>query len=328
LVAAPALKAALSSLRSTGSSGRREEVSMGVIQGGTVIGLLLLFGAVKLSGGEYVGWGVAGIATLAGGLWLWISGLVVAQTTGRTDWSPLSGLALIAIAIMMGILGTGREAIVPAVTIGAAICVATSMCADMMADLKTGYLIGGMPRKQQIAQIATCWIGPGISLATLLILWQAYGFGPEQAKICYERAEAAGPTELVAYREAGGSPTQLASGIPSLEAPQAGALEAAIGIVQAKDVPVPMYAAGAVLGLLVSILVSPGLGVMVGLSMYLPFSYMILFGLGGIISVILTRLKGARWAESKGVPIAAGLIVGDALVGVANAVLQVLHTTL
>ena len=61
--------------------------------------------------------------------------------------------ALIAIAIMMAIMGTGDDSIVPAVTVGAAICVATSMCADMMADLKTGYLVGGMPRKQQIAQI-------------------------------------------------------------------------------------------------------------------------------------------------------------------------------
>ena len=76
-------------------------------------------------------------------------------------------LALIAIAIMMGIMGLEKEYVIPAVTVGAAICVATSMCADMMADLKTGYLVGGRPLKQQVAQIATCWIGPGISLATV-----------------------------------------------------------------------------------------------------------------------------------------------------------------
>ena len=80
---------------------------------------------------------------------------------------------------------------------------------------------------------------------------------------------------------------------------------------------------GAVLGLVVSLLVSPGMGVMIGLSMYLPFEYMIVFGMGGIISIIVTKLKGARWAEDKGVPIAAGLIVGDALVGVVNAVIKV-----
>ncbi len=72
-----------------------------------------------------------------------------------------------------------------------------------------------------------------------------------------------------------------------------------------------------------SLLVSPGLGVMVGLSMYLPFEYMIVFGVGGITSILLTRFKGARFAEDKGVPIAAGFIVGDALIGVLNAVIKV-----
>ena len=325
LVAAPALRAAIASLRTVSLSGRQEEVSFGVIKTGFVLGAALLFVAVMVSGGEAVSVPAALLATLAGVAWLWLAGLVVAQTTGRTDWSPLSGLALIAIAIMMAILGTSREFVVPAVTVGAAICVATSMCADMMADLKTGYLVGGMPRKQQIAQIATCWIGPGIALATVVLLWQAYGFGPDQAGVLYERKVAEGAVELAQYESLGGSATTLAKGVPTLSAPQAGALEAAIQIVQDNDVPVWKYATGALLGLLISIFVSPGLGVMVGLSMYLPFEYMIVFGLGGIVSVLVTRWKGARFAEDKGVPIAAGFIVGDALVGVVNAIVKVLE---
>ena len=112
---------------------------------------------------------------------------------------------MIAIAIMMGIMGTGKEFVLPAVTVGASICVATSMCADMMADLKTGYLIGGRPIKQQIAQIATCWIGPGIALATVVLLWNAYAFGPDQAGILYERAVAEGPAAVAEYEASGGS---------------------------------------------------------------------------------------------------------------------------
>ena len=323
LVAAPALKAAIASLRSVSLSGRREEVSIGILNTGFVLGMILLLLAVKLATGDLIGWGTAVVVTLVGGLWLWIAGLVVAQTTGRTDWSPLSGLALIAIAIMMGIMGTGNEYVVPAVTVGAAICVATSMCADMIADMKTGYLIGGMPLKQQIAQIATCWIGPGIALVTVIVLWEAYAFGPDQAQLLYDRQVEAGGQVLVDYEARGGSATQLAQGVPQLEAPQAGALEAAINIVQQGDVPVLKYGAGAAIGLLVSLLVSPGLGVMVGLSMYLPFEYMIVFGIGGLLSIFLTRWKGARFAEDKGVPIAAGFIVGDALIGVINAVIKV-----
>ncbi len=340
LVALPALKAAVGSLRGGSRGDRQEEISMGVLNGGLVFGLVMLFLAAKLSGGDALGWGTAFLVTLAGGMWLWLAGLVVAQTTGRTDWSPLSGLALIAIAIMMGIMGTGKEFIVPAVTMGAAICVATSMCADMMADLKSGYLVGSIPRRQQIAQIATCWIGPAVSVVTVIVLWKAYAFGPEQARFLYERrvaeagleqpyqtAQEAGPETLDIFVSAHaaelGNPTERPEGTPELGAPQAGALEAAINIVRSGDVPLGKYLTGAVLGILVSLLVSPGLGVMVGLSMYLPFEYMIVFGIGGILSILATRLKGARWAEDWGVPLAAGLIVGDAIVGVIHAIVKV-----
>ncbi len=339
LVAMPALKAAIGSLRSAGKGGRKEEVSFGVIRTGTAVGLILVLVAAKLSGGEGVGWGTALMVTVFGGAWLWLAGLVVAQTTGRTDWSPLSGLALIAIAIFMGIMGREPHFIVPAVTLGAAVCVATSMCADMMADLKTGYLVGALPIKQQIAQIATCWVGPGISLAVVILLWKAYAFGPDQAGVLFERrVEAAGLSEswdrvqqqgaestafFLELHPDLGDPQVLPPEIPELQAPQAGALQAAIQIVQSGDVPLGKYLAGAFLALFLSLLVSPGLGVMIGLSMYLPFEYMAVFGIGGLINIFLTRRKGARFVENWGVPLAAGLIVGDALVGVAHAVFKV-----
>ncbi len=324
VIALPALKAALTSLRGGNPGGRQEEVSFSVISIGTAVGGVLFFAAAKLSGGDDVSMFEAVLLTVAGIAWLWLASLVVAQTTGRTDWSPLSGLSLIAIAILMGILGpSDPSSIIPAVTLGAAICVATSMCADMMADLKTGYLVGGRPLKQQIAQIATCWIGPGVALAVVMLLWNAYGFGPDQAGVMWERVTEQGPTAVAEYQAAGGSETQLAEGIPELGAPQAGALEAAINIVQEGDVPLGKYLTGALLGLLVSLLVSPGLGVMVGLSLYLPFKYMIVFGMGGLISMYLTRSKGPKFVEEKGVPLAAGLIVGDALVNIINACVKV-----
>ena len=322
-IALPALKAALASLRGGSLSGERDEVSFGVLKVGFVVGLVGLFLAAKLSGGGAVGLGTALLVTLAGGIWLWLAGLVVAQTTGRTDWSPLSGLSLIAIAIMMAIMGTGDQFIVPAVTVGAAICVATSMCADMMADLKTGYLIGARPIKQQIAQIGTSWIGPGIALATVWLLWSTYAFGPDQAQTLYDRALEKGPDAVAALEKLGGSPAELQSDVPRLGAPQAAALKAAIEILQGGDVKVGKYLTGALVGLLVSLLVSPGLGVMIGLSLYLPFKYMIVFGIGGVTSILLARWKGARFAEDKGVPLAGGLIVGDALLEVAHAIVKV-----
>ncbi len=361
-IALPALKAAIASLRSSPDEGPREEVSLKTLNTGMAIGFLLLLVATKLSGGDHVSWPQAVLAAGVGGVWLWLSGLVVAQTTGRTDWSPLSGLALLATVIMMAILGTDANGLIPAVTVGAAICVATSMCADMMADLKTGYLIGSRPARQQVAQIATCWIGPGVSIFTVLLLWNAYAFGPNQAEELYKIKAAQGPEALAAYKEAGGAPDKLARGYPKLKAAQAVTLSQSIKLIQeatAKDdttndstegvtvakeielektdenmknggtrhskdpIPVKKYLAGALIGLLVSLLVSPGLGVMIGLSLYLPFEYMIVFGIGGLLSIFISRKYGTRLAEDKGIPIAAGLIVGDAIVGIIDAIIKV-----
>jgi uncharacterized oligopeptide transporter (OPT) family protein len=344
-IALPALKAAIASLRSSPDEGPREEVSLKTLNTGMAIGFLLLLVATKLSGGVHVSWPQAVLAAGVGGIWLWLSGLVVAQTTGRTDWSPLSGLALLATVIMMTILGTDANGLIPAVTVGAAICVATSMCADMMADLKTGYLIGSRPARQQVAQIATCWIGPGVSILTVLLLWNAYAFGPNQAEELYKIKKAQGTEALAAYKEAGGTPDKLAKGYPKLKAAQAETLRQSIKLIQettarddtandstvkeggtphSKDpIPVKKYLAGALIGLLVSLMVSPGLGVMIGLSLYLPFEYMIVFGIGGLLSIFISRKYGTRLAEDKGIPIAAGLIVGDAVVGIIDAIIKV-----
>jgi len=341
LVALPALKAAIASLRGGGSGGRREEMPFPVLVVALVVGLLLLVVAARLSGEGVISWGVAVAMAAAAGVWIWLSGLVVAQTTGRTNWSPLSGLALIAIAILMAITGTGTEYVVPAVTIGAAVCVATSMCADMISDLKTGYLVGSLPLRQQIAQMCVCWIGPAVSVVITIVLWRAYAFGPDQAEILYQRrlAEAGlGATYAAAVEEGTGAafverheaelgrPDERPEGTPDLGAPQAGALQSAIKIVQGGEVPLGKYATGAVLGLVLSVLVSPGLGVMVGLSMYLPFKYMIVFGIGGLLNMLVKRLRGARFAEDWGVPLAAGLIVGDALVGIVHAIVKVSYS--
>jgi len=325
LVAAPALRAAFASLRRGVKPGdAREETPMWVLGGSTALGALLLLVAIHLAGGGAVTWGKALLCTAVGGAWLWLAGLVVAQTTGRTDWSPLSGLALIAITLMMAILGTGEEMLIPAITIGAAICVATSMCADMMADLKTGYLVGSKPVLQQVSQMAVAWLGPAIALATVFVLWNAYAFGPDQAEILYSRAAAnPDPAVLAAYEQADGTREHLANGYPTLKAPQATALKSAVQIMREGNIPLGKYLAGAILGIVVSLLVSPGIGVMIGLSMYLPFEYMAVFGIGGLLCLWFTRRRGSAWVDDTGLPVAAGLIVGDALVNVGDAFMKV-----
>ena len=96
-------------------------------------------------------------------------------------------------------------------------------------------------------------------------------------------------------------------------APQAQALEAVIEGVQGGEVPYALYGCGAVLGIALGLGAFAGLGVLVGLSMYLPIVYILTYGVGCLINMGVTAVKGKTWAEEWGVPFCAGLIVGEAL---------------
>ena len=64
-----------------------------------------------------------------------------------------------------------------------------------------------------------------------------------------------------------------------------------------------------------------GLGVLVGLSMYLPIIYILTYGIGCVINMGVCAVKGKTWAEEWGVPFSAGLIVGEAVLSlIINAV--------
>ncbi|MCA9290879.1 MAG: OPT/YSL family transporter [Phycisphaerales bacterium] len=225
------------------------------------------------------------IIAIVGALWIWFAGIIISQCAGMTDWSPISGLALLTVVIVMLLAGTG--AVVGAVLIGAALCVAITLAADMMGDLKTGYLVGAKPRRQQAAELAVVWIGPVVAMFTILLIANA-------------NLAAGGPA--------------MGTGAPlGTTAPQAQALQTIITGMQGGEMPYALYGGGALLGALLGLGAFPGLGVLVGLSMYLPFMYISTYGVGCIINMIVTRVKGRTWAEDWGVPFAAGLIVGESI---------------
>ena len=80
------------------------------------------------------------------------------------------------------------------------------------------------------------------------------------------------------------------------------------------DVPLDKYAAGALIGAAVTMMPSPGMGVLIGLAMYLPFSVTLSYGVGCVLHLLAVRVKGPHVIPASVVPIAAGLIVGEALV--------------
>ncbi len=82
------------------------------------------------------------------------------------------------------------------------------------------------------------------------------------------------------------------------------------------DVPRDKYITGAGLGALLSASGIGGLGVLVGLGFYLPFNIVLTYTVGTLLRVVADWKLGVLWSEDVGIPIAAGLIVGEALIGV------------
>ncbi len=230
------------------------------------------------------------LMAVLGTLWVWVAGVILSECIGRTNWSPLSGMTLIGITILIFVSsGIGdRAAVVAAIMVGAAMCVAMSQATDLMLDLKTGYLVGATPRSQQIAQFLGTWLGPILVMVLILVLHKAYGMGSE-----------------------------------ALPAPQGQALASVIQSIVGGDVPLDKYLAGAGLGALLSASGIGGLGVLVGLGFYLPFSIILTYSIGTLLRVASDWKFGADFSENVGIPMAAGLIVGEALVGVGNAVVKV-----
>ena len=255
-------------------------------------GATILLAVIAVLSTEKMGLGRGILMAVVGTLWIWIAGVILSEAIGRTNWSPLSGMTLIAVTLLIVIssgLGDTKAAVVSAIMVGAAACVAMSQATDLMLDLKTGYLVGATPRQQQLGQFLGAWLGPILIMVLIFVLHEAYGLGSDK-----------------------------------LPAPQGQALASMVNGIIGGDVPTQKYLAGAGLGALLS-LASPGLGITVGLGFYLPFSIVLTYSIGTLLRVISDWKLGESFAEGTGIPIAAGVIVGEALVGVGFAVYMILE---
>lgn len=255
-----------------------------------VAGAAVLLFAIAVMSTQEMGIGRGFLMAILGTLWIWMAGVILSECIGRTNWSPLSGMTLIAITILIFIAsGLGsKAAIISSVMVGAAACVAMAQATDLMLDLKTGYLVGALPRKQQIGQFLGVWLGPILIMGLIVVLHQAQGIGSD-----------------------------------ALPAPQGQALASVIQGILGDDVPIEKYIAGAGMGAVLSASGIGGLGILVGLGFYLPFNIVLTYSLGTFTRIFIDRQKGQRFSDDVGIPVAAGLIVGEALVGVGYALIQV-----
>ena len=292
VVAFPMILSAVRSMQNAAKSNSamsKDEMPIKLLYVG-IAGATILLTAIAILSTEKMGFGRGIFMALVGTLWIWIAGVILSEAIGRTNWSPLSGMTLIAVTLLI-IISSGlddtRAAVVSAIMVGAAACVAMSQATDLMLDLKTGYLVGATPRQQQYGQFLGAWLGPILIMILIFVLHEAYGLGGDK-----------------------------------LPAPQGQALASMVNGIIGGDVPSQKYLAGAGLGALLS-LASPGLGITVGLGFYLPFSIVLTYSIGTLLRVISDWKLGDSFAESTGIPIAAGVIVGEALVGVGFAVFMI-----
>ncbi|MBW7989077.1 MAG: oligopeptide transporter OPT family protein [Planctomycetes bacterium] len=293
VLAFPLIISAIRSMQSaakTGAAMSKDELPIKLLYVG-IVGAVILLGIVAVLSVEEMGI-MRGLAmALLGTVWIWMAGVILSECIGRTNWSPMSGMTLIAVTILILISsGLGdKAAIVSSVMVGAATCMAMSQATDLMLDLKTGYLVGAIPRKQQIGQFLATWLGPILMIGLLFVLHKAYGLGSEK-----------------------------------LPAPQGTVLASMIKGILEGNVPVYKYLAGAGLGALLSTTGIGGLGIQVGLGFYLPFSIVLTYTIGTILRIVSDKAKGQHYSEQVGIPIAAGLIIGEGIIGVGFAIYYII----
>ncbi len=206
--------------------------------------------------------------------------------------NPVSGMAiatlLIATLCLKGTGDNGTHGMTGAIAIGSIICIIAAMAGDTSQDLKTGYILGATPKKQQIGEL----IGAVISALTiggvLILLDSAWGFGTE-----------------------------------ALSAPQATLMRMIVEGVMDGNLPWTLVFIGVFLAIVVEILGVAVLPVAIGL--YLPLELSATIMIGGLIRYFVDKKRTSEDGEAgTGVLFCSGLIAGEGLVGILMAILTVL----
>ena len=237
--------------------------------------------------------------SLLGAIMIVIFGFFFATVSSRmvglvgSSNNPVSGMAIATLLILTIVLKatgtTGAAGMVSAISICSVICIIAAIAGDTSQDLKTGFILGATPKKQQIGEL----IGAGVSALTIggvfILLDSAWGFGT---------------TELAA--------------------PQATLMKMITEGVMDGNLPWGLVGIGVCIALIFEVLHIPVLPVAIGL--YLPLELSSTIMLGGVIRYFAD--KGKSEAEKKdesnsGILFSSGMIAGEGLVGILLAVFAV-----
>ena len=287
------------------------DLPMSMIMTGIVLFVLPLFALYYVVVGSLgIAFTMAVIMVIAGFVFSSVSGYM-AGLVGSSN-NPVSGITistiLFASLILLGIMGKGSTVgPVAAIMIGAVICNAAAIAGDNLQDLKAGQLVGATPWRQQVMLGIGALASAAVMAPVLNLLLEAYGIG-----------------------------TPAREGVAALTAPQATLMASVASGIFGGGLPWNMVATGAVVGALVITLDewlrrrgvswrSPVLAVAVGI--YLPLELSTPIFVGGLIAELATRWHRRRnpnadpeLLKQNGLLFSAGLIAGEAIVGVLIAI--------
>ena len=288
--------AARREIDSEGSARTSRDLSMRFVLGGTSIVVLVLALTPGLLGGgaPLLFRAIASICVVIFAfLFVTVSSRIVGLV-GVTS-NPTSGMAIVTLlgtSVLFYSLGwTDTLGKITVLTIGTVVCVAASMAGDISQDLKTGYIIGATPARQQRAELIGVVVNAWVIAGVVLLLGNEYGFG----------------------------------GV-DFPAPQATLMKTVIDGVLNANLPWGLVLTGSSFAIVAELLGVPSLAFAVGI--YLPLSTMTPVFAGGCLRALVEKRAKRRGASEtemnkdteQGVLLASGLIAGEGLMGIGTAV--------
>lgn len=240
--------------------------------------------------------------TLFGAIIIIIFGFFFATVSSRmvglvgSSNNPVSGMAIATLLIATMLLKAtgfiGMEGMIAAITIGSIICIIAAIAGDTSQDLKTGYIVGSTPVKQQIGELIGVTVSAVAIGGVLYLLNAAWGYGSAE-----------------------------------LPAPQATLMKMVVEGVMNGNLPWTLVFAGVAIAIVVEILGIPVLPFAVGL--YLPIHLSTPMMVGGLVRLYFDKKKMDSEEERKqvvenGILYSSGLIAGEGLVGILLAVCAII----
>ena len=277
--------------KNTGHTRTSEDMSMKVV----VVGVVAIAFVMWLVPAIPVNLFSAFIIIIFGFFFATVSSRMVGLVGSSNN--PVSGMAIATLLFSTLILkatgNTGEAGMVAAITIGSIICIVAAMAGDTSQDLKTGYIVGASPKKQQMGEIIGAIFSALAIGGILYLLNAAWGYGSAE-----------------------------------LPAPQATLMKMVVEGVMGGNLPWTLVIVGVFIAIIVEVLGIPVLPFAIGL--YLPIHLSTPMMAGGLLRIWIEKRKGVSEEEKKrqsdnGILYSAGLIAGEGFIGILLAVFAVIQ---